>query len=64
MPYLEEQTILIVQNQDTELLKFMAGRIDLLNPRPDDVLNLREQAATLGINVEMSPPIAGRCSSC
>lgn len=52
LPYLDEQTILIVQNQDTELLKFLAGEIHLLNPRPEDVPNLREQAPTLGINVQ------------
>jgi hypothetical protein len=52
LPYLEEQTILIVQNQDTELLKFMAGETHLLNPRPEDVPTLRERAPTLGINVQ------------
>jgi peptide/nickel transport system substrate-binding protein len=52
LPYLDEQTILIVQNQDTELLKFLAGEIHLLNPRPEDVPSLRERAPTLGINVQ------------
>lgn len=51
LPYLDEQTILIVQNQDTELLKFLAGEIDLLNPRPEDVPDLRDRASTLKINV-------------
>ena len=51
LPYLEEQTILIVQNQDTELLKFLAGEIDLLNPRPEDVPDLRDRAEALRINV-------------
>jgi peptide/nickel transport system substrate-binding protein len=51
LPYLEEQTILIVQNQDTELLKFLSGSIDLLVPRPEDVPDLQQQADRLGITV-------------
>lgn len=51
LPYLEEQTILILQNQDTELLKFLSGNLDLLVPRPEDVPDLQQQADRLGIAV-------------
>ncbi|OFV86511.1 MAG: hypothetical protein A3J75_04750 [Acidobacteria bacterium RBG_16_68_9] len=51
LPYLEEQTIRIVPNQDTMYLKFLSGETDIHNPRPEEVPDLRGRAAALNISV-------------
>jgi peptide/nickel transport system substrate-binding protein len=51
LPYLEEQTILVVPSQDTAYLKFRAGETDIHAPRPEEVSELREQATALDITV-------------
>ncbi len=51
LPYLEEQTIRIVPNQDTAYLKFLAGEIDIHNARPEEVPDLHAREQALGITV-------------
>ncbi len=45
LPYLEEQTLLIVPNQDTLFLKFTAGQTDVHQPRPEEIVALRRLEA-------------------
>ena len=51
LPYLNEQTMRIVPNQDTAYLKFLAGETDLHRPRPEEVPDLQAQAAARDISV-------------
>jgi len=51
LPYLEAQTVLIVPNQDTMYLKFLAGQTDIHYPRPEEVADLRNKTAELKISV-------------
>ena len=51
LPYLEAQTLLIVPNQDTMYLKYLAGQTDVQSPRPEEVADLRAKADQLHINV-------------
>lgn len=52
LPYLEEQTLLIVPNQDTLYLKFLSGETDVHNARPEEVTDLRNRAQALSISVD------------
>lgn len=52
LPYLDEQTLRIVPNQDTAYLKFLSGETDIHNPRPEEIPDLRERSPTLHISVE------------
>lgn len=52
LPYLESQTQLIVQNQDTVYLKFLSGQTDTHSPRPEEVADLRAKSEQLQINVQ------------
>jgi peptide/nickel transport system substrate-binding protein len=52
LPYLETQTLLIVPNQDTMYLKFLAGQTDVHSPRPEEVADLKGRADELKINVQ------------
>jgi peptide/nickel transport system substrate-binding protein len=51
LPYLDEHTLRIVPDQNTAYLKFLAGETDVHNPRPEEVPELRDQQAALGIEV-------------
>lgn len=51
LPYLETRTILIVPNQDSMYLKFLAQQTDVYSPRPEDVEDLRAKADELKIAV-------------
>jgi peptide/nickel transport system substrate-binding protein len=51
LPYLEEQTVLIVPNQDTTYLKFLAGQTDIHSPRPEEVADLQSKISQLNITV-------------
>jgi peptide/nickel transport system substrate-binding protein len=52
LPYLETRTVLIVPNQDTLYMKFLAGQTDTHTPRPEEVADLRAKADQLRITVE------------
>lgn len=52
LPYLAEQTIRIVPNQDTAYLKFLAGELDLHAPRPEEIAELRARSAERALTVE------------
>ena len=52
LPYLQAQTVLIVPNQDTLYLKFLAGQTDTHAPRPEEVADLRAKVETLKITVQ------------
>ncbi|GIW41573.1 MAG: ABC transporter substrate-binding protein [Candidatus Binatia bacterium] len=52
LPYLPRRTVLIVPNQDTSSLKFLAGQTDILSPRPEEIFDLEHRADALGIRVE------------
>lgn len=51
LPYLTEQTIRIVPDQNTAYLKFLAGETDIHQPRPEEVPDLQAQAAARDISV-------------
>jgi peptide/nickel transport system substrate-binding protein len=51
LPYLEEQTLLIVPNQDTLYLKFRAGQTDIHQPRPEEIADLQRDSQQLNITV-------------
>lgn len=51
LPRLHGQTVLIVQDQNAEYLKFLAGQTDVYSPRPDEVADLRDKEKLLGIRV-------------
>ena len=52
LPYLQAQTLLIVPNQDTLYLKFLAGQTDAHPARPEEVADLRAKADALKISVQ------------
>ena len=52
LPYLETRTVLIVPNQDTLYMKFLAGQTDTHAPRPEEVADLRAKADQLRITVQ------------
>ncbi|MBI4516824.1 MAG: ABC transporter substrate-binding protein [Deltaproteobacteria bacterium] len=51
LPYLEEQTLLIVPNQDTLYLKFLAGQTDIHYPRPEEIGDLQAKSQQLAFAV-------------
>jgi peptide/nickel transport system substrate-binding protein len=51
LPYLDAQVRLIVPNQDTMYLKFLAGQLDVHTPRPEEIADLRSKAAQMQIRV-------------
>jgi len=52
LPYIERKTLLIVPNQDTAYLKFLAGETSEHLARPEEVSELRTKAASLHAKVE------------
>ncbi len=51
LPRLNGQTLLIVQDQNAEYLRFLSGQTDLHNPQPPEVLDLRAKSAALKITL-------------
>lgn len=49
MPYLDEQTLLIVPDQNALYMKFTAGQTDTHSPRPEEVETLKTEAEKLNI---------------
>src|SRR5262249_36835735 len=53
LPYLERRVTLIVPDQNAILLRFLSGQPHyLLRPRPEEIADLEDRAAELGIRVE------------
>ncbi len=52
LPYLPGRVQLIVPDQDTTYLKFMAGQTDVHYPRPEEIAELRQKADALRISVQ------------
>ncbi len=52
LPYLEAQTTLIVPDQNTAYLKFLAGQTHIHDPRPEEVADLRAKEEELKITVK------------
>ena len=52
LPYLDEQTLLIVQDQNALYMKFTAGQTDVHGPRPEEVETLKAEATKLGITIK------------
>ncbi|MDH3975470.1 MAG: ABC transporter substrate-binding protein [Deltaproteobacteria bacterium] len=52
LPYLEEQNLLIVPDQNTLYVKFTAGQTDTHGPRPEEVETLKKDAKKLDITVK------------
>jgi len=52
LPYLEAQTSLIVPDQNTSYLKFLAGQTHIHDVRPEDVADLRAKEKELKITVK------------
>ena len=52
LPRLHGRAIIIVQDQNTDYLKFLSGQTDVYGPRPKDVIDLKDKAHALGITVQ------------
>jgi peptide/nickel transport system substrate-binding protein len=52
LPYLQNRTILIVPDQNTAYLKFMAGEASVLRPRPEEVSTLLQKAESMHLTVK------------
>jgi peptide/nickel transport system substrate-binding protein len=52
LPRLHGRNILIVQDPNAAYLRFLAGQLDVYGPRPEEVIDLRDKASRLKINVE------------
>jgi peptide/nickel transport system substrate-binding protein len=52
LPRLHGETLQIVQDQNAQYLRFLAGQIDLYTPRPEEVVDLRDRQKKLGITVK------------
>ncbi len=51
LPRLHGRIIMIVQDQNADYLKFLSGQTDVYAPRPKDVIDLKDKAAALHIQV-------------
>ncbi len=51
LPRLRGRELLIVQDQNAAYLKFLSGQIDAHSPRPEEVLDLRNKAASMRITI-------------
>ena len=56
LPYFDNVRLLVVENRDVELLKFLNGETDDFAPRPSDLPVLRQRADELGIKIDIAPP--------
>lgn len=52
LPRLHGRALLIVQDQNTDYLKFLSGQTDVYSPRPRDVIDLKDNAQSLKIRVD------------
>src|SRR5262249_52185630 len=52
LPRLHRQTILIVQDQNAQYLRFLSGQTDVYSPRPEEVSDLILDSKKLGITVQ------------
>jgi len=52
LPYIGEETLLVVQDQNALFVKFTAGQTDTLAPRPEEVETLKADAKRLNITVK------------
>lgn len=52
LPYLPGRVQMIVPDQDTTYLKFLAGQTDVHYPRPEEIAELRQKADSLRISVD------------
>jgi len=52
LPRLHGQTLQIVSDQNAEYLRFLAGQVDVYTPRPEEVVDLRDQQKRLGITLQ------------
>ena len=59
LPYLDGMNLVIVENQDVELLKFLNGETDILSPRSIDVAVIQERAAELNIRMTTATSVTG-----
>jgi peptide/nickel transport system substrate-binding protein len=51
LPYLRKQTLMIVPDLNAAYLRFLGGQTDIYAPRPEQVADLKEKSAQLGIKV-------------
>ncbi|MGH7985109.1 MAG: ABC transporter substrate-binding protein [Candidatus Binataceae bacterium] len=51
LPRLHGRRLLIVQDQNAQYMRFLAGQLDVYDPRPEEVATLREKAAALKIKL-------------
>lgn len=52
LPRLHGRNIIIVQDPNAAYLRFLAGQLDVFAPRPDEVIDLKDKARELKINVQ------------
>jgi peptide/nickel transport system substrate-binding protein len=64
LPRLHGQMLLIVQDQNAAYLRFLSGQTDVHTPRPEEVLDLRLKARTLGITLKDIGPDTGSLFFC
>ncbi|MGH8011234.1 MAG: ABC transporter substrate-binding protein, partial [Candidatus Binataceae bacterium] len=51
LPRLHGERLLIVQDQNAQYMRFLAGQLDVYNPRPEEVATLRDKAAAMKIKL-------------
>lgn len=56
LPYFDNVRLLVVENRDVELLKFLNGESHTLTPRPSDLPVIQQRADELGIVVSIRAP--------
>jgi peptide/nickel transport system substrate-binding protein len=54
LPRLHGQMLLIVQDQNAAYLKFLSGQTDVHDPRPEEVLDLKQKGPSMGITIAES----------
>ncbi len=52
LPYLDQRVTLIVPEQNALALRFLAGQTHYNQPRPEEIADLQDRAAELGIRVD------------
>jgi peptide/nickel transport system substrate-binding protein len=52
LPRLNGQTMMIVQDRNAAYLQFLSGQLDVYGPRPEELVDLREKRAQLGIAIK------------
>jgi len=64
LPRLQGRTRLVIPDRNAAYLRFLVGQVDVYGPAPKEVVDLKEQAAKLKINVSEIGPDTGSLFFC